>query len=55
MLPNPQAVAAPLFVMHFFYAVKRGAPVREAWEKASLYDEDSGLFVLYDGEGRHRA
>jgi hypothetical protein len=53
--PDPQATAHALFVMHFFYSLfAKGRSVREAWEHAAAYDEESRLFVLYDEEGCHR-
>ena len=54
--PDPQATSMALFMVHLFHNLLcRGQSVREAWERAASYGEDSRLVVLHDGGGRHRA
>jgi hypothetical protein len=51
---GPRGTTTPLFVAHFFHALFcKGRSVREAWEHAASYDDDSRHFVLYDGDGVH--
>jgi hypothetical protein len=53
--PDPNATAIALFATRFFYELFRhGRSVREAWERAAAYDDDTKLFVLYDETGCHR-
>jgi hypothetical protein len=50
---DPEGDAALFYALHFFYAYHcRGTTIREAHEKASSHDEQTGMFRLHERQHR---